>query len=101
MLVVMGIRTVPYHAEKYVCIFDLNNMPISEIPFRYLKDLVTSMSVYYSGNVEKTLIYNANSIDFLWKIGKRFIPEHAKKKIKFVETGKESEVHELIDPFEL
>ena len=29
MLVVLGIRTVPYHAEKYVCLFDLNNMSLT------------------------------------------------------------------------
>lgn len=87
MLVVLGYRTVPYHAEKYVCIFDLNNAALSELPFQYLLKLTMSMGVYYSGNVERTLIYNAKGINMLWSLGSRFIPEAAKKKIKFVEKG--------------
>lgn len=33
MLVVMGYRMVPYFAEKYILLFDLNHMKLSEIPY--------------------------------------------------------------------
>jgi hypothetical protein len=36
MLVVLGFRTVPYHAEKYINIFDLCDMNMTEIPYKYL-----------------------------------------------------------------
>ena len=36
MLVVLGFRTVPFYAEKYVCIFDLCNVNFTDIPFKYL-----------------------------------------------------------------
>ena len=36
MLVVIGFRNVPYHAEKYINIFDLCDMNMTEIPYKYL-----------------------------------------------------------------
>jgi len=36
MLVVLGFRMVPYHAEKYNFIMDLNNISIPDLPLRYL-----------------------------------------------------------------
>lgn len=36
MLVVLGYRMVPYHAEKFNLIMDLNNISLANIPYRYL-----------------------------------------------------------------
>lgn len=87
MLVVLGYRTVPYHAEKYINIFDLCNMNMTEIPYMYLFEVFTAMNLYYSGNTEKTFVFNCKGIGSLWTFAKRFVPEHARKKIIFVESG--------------
>lgn len=50
MLVVLGFRTVPYYAEKYICIFDLCDMNVTEIPYKYLYEVLTGMNLYYCGN---------------------------------------------------
>ena len=84
MLVVLGFLMVPYHAEKYILLFDLDNMKISEIPYSVLFDLLGKMNLYYTGNMDKTLIYNFEGLSLFLKVLDPFIPEHAKKKMKFI-----------------
>jgi hypothetical protein len=36
MIIVLGFRMVPYHAEKYNFFMDLNNISIPDLPLRYL-----------------------------------------------------------------
>jgi hypothetical protein len=38
MLVVLGYRMVPYHAEKYTMIMDFNDIAFADIPYMYLYD---------------------------------------------------------------
>ncbi len=59
MLVVLGYRMVPYHSEKYNLIIDLNNISLSNIPFRILYAALEKLGIYYCGNTEKTFVYNA------------------------------------------
>jgi hypothetical protein len=40
----------PYYAEKYIVIMDFNNMDLTDIPYKYLYDILSKMSVYYCGN---------------------------------------------------
>lgn len=84
MLVVLGFRTVPYYAEKYIVIFDLCNINVTQIPLKYLYEVFTSMNVYYTGNVEKTYVFNAKGIDYLWNLAKSFISESGRKKVTFI-----------------
>lgn len=51
MLIVMGIRVVPHYAEKYVCIFDLANMNMTELPYKYLYEVFKAIGLYYCSNV--------------------------------------------------
>lgn len=51
MLVVLGFRTVPYYAEKYICIFDLCGMSLTKIPIKYLYEVINGINLYYCGNV--------------------------------------------------
>ena len=101
LLVVLGYRTVPYHAEKYINIFDLCNMNMTDIPYFYLLEVFTAMNLYYCGNTEKTFIYNCKGIGSLWTLAKRFVPEHAKKKIIFVDESNTDEILKYVDPLEL
>ena len=73
MLTVLGFRTVPYHAEKYSCIFDCNNMNIQDIPYKYLYLVISAMNLYYCGNVERTIIFNAKGIETMWIFVKKFL----------------------------
>lgn len=50
MLVVLGYRMVPYHVEKYNFILDLNNISITEIPYRYMFAALDRLGTYYCGN---------------------------------------------------
>ena len=74
LLVVIGYMMVPYHAEKYVFLVDINNMSFSDIPYKYLFEVLTKMGTFYCGNVEKTIIYNYSSAKLLWSIASKFIP---------------------------
>lgn len=74
MLIVLGFRTVPYHAEKYVNIFDLCDMNMTQIPYVYLYEVFTAMGLYYAGNTEKTYVFNAKGIGSLYTIAKTFMP---------------------------
>ena len=84
ILVVLGFRNVPYHAEKYNCIFDCNNMNLKEIPYKYLYEVMKAMNLYYCGNVEKSIVVNAKGVEPVWMICKRFLPEVARKRIVFI-----------------
>ena len=101
LLVVLGYRTVPYHAEKYINIFDLCNMNMTEIPYMYLYEVFTAMNLYYCGNTERTFVFNAKGIGSLWTFAKKLVPEHARKKIIFVDESNSSEILKYVDPLEL
>ena len=58
---------------------------MTQIPYRYLYGVFTAMNLYYCGNTAKTYIYNAKGIGSLWSFAKTFIPEHARKKIIFID----------------
>ena len=92
---------MPYHAEKYVCVFDFNNMNATDVPYKYLYEVMIAMNLYYCGNVEKTVVYNAKGINSIWSFVKGFIPEHARKKILFVNSSNREDIFEYIDPYEL
>jgi hypothetical protein len=74
MLIVLGFRTVPYYAEKYVCIFDLCGMSFTQIPKKYMYEVMNAMNLHYCGNVEKTYIFNGKGIEPVWNLIKYVIP---------------------------
>ena len=62
-------------------------MSFSDIPYKYLFEVLTKMGIYYSGNVFKAIIYNYASAKILWSIASKFIPETSRKKIVFIDKG--------------
>ena len=56
-------------------------MNLSQIPFKYMFDMLSRITTYACGNVERTFVYNSKSIGYIWSIVSRFIPEHSRKKI--------------------
>lgn len=74
MIVVIGYRMIPYHVEKYITIFDLNNLPLSDVPVKYLLEIVNLMSIYYCGNLEKTFVYNGKGLGWAWNFLSKLIP---------------------------
>lgn len=101
MLVVLGFRTVPYHAEKYICIFDLNNMTATQVPYKYLYSVLNIMNLVYCGNVERTFICNASGISSVWNFIKGIFNEYTRSKITFISESNSREMLRYIDPFEL
>lgn len=75
MLVVLGVQAVPYHAEKYTLVIDFSAFKVGSL-FSYwnLLEVFKQMVVYYSGNVERTVIYNATGFQKVWYFIKGFIP---------------------------
>lgn len=59
------------------------------------------MGLYYAGNTEKTYVFNAKGIGSLYTIAKTFMPQHARKKIVFVNENNKDEILKQIDPYEL
>lgn len=49
---------VPYHADKYILIFNLENWGISQIPYRPVFEFINKMFLYYTGNMDKIIVYN-------------------------------------------
>ena len=62
MLVVLGYKMVPYHAEKYNLIMDFNDISLSDIPYSYLYESLEKVGIYYCGNTQKTFLYNSAGI---------------------------------------
>lgn len=50
MLVVLGFKMVPYHAEKYNLIMDFNDISLTDIPYVYLYESLDKLGIYYAGN---------------------------------------------------
>lgn len=71
------------------------------MPYKFLYELMTRMSIYYSNNVEKSFIFNAKGISTLWMMGKKMIPEHTRKKIHFIDDTNQQEILKFIDELEL
>lgn len=67
---------------------DLQNMKLTEIPYKKIFELLTKINLYYPGNMEKTFIYNAEGLSILLNLASKFIPEHSKRKIKLIEKRK-------------
>lgn len=74
MLVVLGYKMVPYHAEKYNLIMDFNNISLSEIPYSYLYESLEKVGIYYCGNTQKTFLFNSEGISTIWKMVSFFLP---------------------------
>jgi hypothetical protein len=87
MLVILGYKMVPYHAEKYNLIMDFNHISFSDIPYGYLYDALEKINNYYCGNSEKTFLFNSQGIKNIWKMVSFFLPESQKKRIIFVDKG--------------
>ena len=92
MYIVQRYKMVPYHAEKYLLVIDLNGMNVSEIPYMKLYKIMHNVSCLYTGFVKKVLVLNSSGIGAMWTIIKRFIPDRAKKNIVFIQ-----DFHELND----
>lgn len=92
---------VPYHVEKYNFIMDLNNISITDIPYRYMFAALDRLGTYYCGNAEKTFVFNANGIGSVWNFISFFLPETQKKRVIFIQKGEEKKILEYIDEFEL
>ena len=101
MLIILGFKMVPYHAEKYVLLLDFNDISFTDIPIMYLYEALEKINLYYCGNSEKTFIYNSKGISYLWYIMSSFIPENQKKRIIFINKGEEDNFLEYIDGYEL
>ena len=95
MYVVQRYRMVPYHAEKYLLIIDLNNMNVSDIPYMKIYKIMHNVSCLYTGFIKKVLVLNSSKIGMVWTVVKQFIPERAKKNIVFVKDYQE--MNEYID----
>lgn len=87
MLVVLGYRMVPYHAEKYTMIMDFNDIAFSDIPYVYLYDALDKINIFYCNNSERTLVYNSAGIANIWKIVSMFLSDTQKKKVVFIPKG--------------
>lgn len=68
-------------------IIDLNNMPIMDIPYKYLYECVFRLGVFYCYNAEKTFIYNSEGISTIWKIISFFLEENQRSRIIFINKG--------------
>jgi hypothetical protein len=73
MLVVAGYLLVPYHADKYYFFVDLNDMGISQIPFKYISHMISMLTLFF--------VFNSGRIGFLWHLVSGLLPEHSRKKI--------------------
>jgi hypothetical protein len=80
---------------------DLGGMSVTKIPIKSLYDIIHGMGLYYCGNVAKTYIFNAKGIETIWNLIKSLLPEHARKKVVFIEEGNGEEILKQIDPLEL
>lgn len=86
MYVVQRFRMVPYHAEKYLLVIDLNDMKVSKIPYMKIYKIMHNMSCIYTGFIKRVLILNFSGLGMVWTLVKGFIPERAKKNIIFINT---------------
>jgi hypothetical protein len=93
---------------------DFNDINITDIPFAFLFDIFNRMNVYYCGYAHRAFLYNSKGIEKLWSLAKMILPANALKNIFFIEKGmlfilfnlkkligKEQEIFEYIDEYEL
>lgn len=73
MLVVLGYKMTPYHAEKYTLLVDFNDISFRDIPIMYLLDSVEKNRLYYCGDLDKIFIYNSKGIGYLWMLVSHFM----------------------------
>ena len=60
---------------------DLQNMKLTEIPYKKIFELLTKINLYYPGNMEKTFIYNAEGLSILLNLASKFIQSIPKGKL--------------------
>lgn len=101
MMVVLGFRMVPYHAEKNILIIDLDDMALSKVPFKYMLACLDKIQTCYCGLMQKIYVFNGSGIGNLWKVVSYFLSEAQKRRVSFIEKGKEADVLEFIDEYEL
>lgn len=87
MLVVMGFKMVPYHAEKYTMIMDFNDIALTDIPYTYLYDALDKMNTYYCGNSERTFVFRSAGINNIWRMVSFFLSENQRRRIIFINKG--------------
>jgi len=64
---------VPYHAEKLIFIMDFGTMALTRIPVFSLWEEVRKLGVLYCGITERTIIYNSNSLGWIWRLVSSFL----------------------------
>ena len=87
MMVVLGFRMVPYHAEKNILIVDLNNMSLSKVPFKLMFSTLEKIQTCYCGTMQKIFVFNSSGIGNLWKVVSVFLTEAQKKRVMFISKG--------------
>ena len=101
MLVIYHYRMVPYHAEKVNLIIDFGNRPLSQIPVFQFYEESKKVGICYSSITERTVIANASSLGWLWKLISSFLTASQKKKLVMVEPEKQHNLLEYVDPDQL
>ena len=87
MLTVYHYRMVPYHAEKITFIFDFGTLPLTSLPVFSLYDHLKKIGVCYCGITERTILVNAKSLGWVWKMISSFLTEAQKRKLVMVNEG--------------
>ena len=75
MLVIIGYRMVPYHAEKLTTILDFTNVSLSDLPVKLIYEQIKKLGVYYCAFGEKTIVYDLKAIGLVWSLASSFMTE--------------------------
>lgn len=73
MLVVVGLKMTPYHAERLTMIVDFNHLSLTGIPILSMYDTLKKIGVYYTGFLCRTLCVNAEAVSGIWSFISRFL----------------------------
>lgn len=84
-----------------VMLVDLNDMELSKIPMKYIYETLGKMGIYSCGLTEKVIVYNTKGIGWVWTIISKFLPDHSKQKIIFIQNEQYEEVFKFISPDQL
>ena len=101
MLMIYHYRMVPYHAEKALFLIDFGSVSLTSLPILSLFDEFKKVGICYCGITEKTVLFNANSLGWIWKVISGFMNETQKRKIMLIGTGQEEKMLEFVDPDQL
>ncbi len=100
MITIKHYMLVPYHCDKIILFIDVCGLGISQIPYKFVSDIIGLLGLFFCCSTEKTFIFNSGKIGLLWNLISQILPEHARKKVNFVNKEHYDELFNCISPFE-